>query len=1227
HLMLSPATYVFLSRARALAADGRSKAFDAAADGFSRGEGCGVVVLKRLSDAQRDGDRIMAVIRGSAMNHDGASSGLTVPHGPAQEAVIAAALHQAGLQPQTVDYLEAHGTGTSLGDPIEVQAAAAVLGQGRDAAHPLLIGSVKTNIGHLEAAAGIAGLIKVVLSLQQGLIPRQLHFERPNPHIPWEQLPVKVVCEPAPWAYDGRPRIAGVSSFGMSGTNAHVIVEGPPEPVTLPAPRVPERTHHLLPLSAKSPEALQALAGRYLSWLDEHPQVKLGDVCYTASSGRSHMEHRAALVGESPARAQGLLQALARGASAPGLWLGRAARPAKVAWLFTGQGSQYAGMAQELYSTQMVFRQVLEECAALLANQRERPLLEVLFEDEDLLNDTSWTQPALFSLELALARLWQSWGVEPDLVAGHSLGQYTAACVAGVFSLEDGLRLVTARGRLLGALPSGGAMAAVFAPAERIEAAVAAHPALSIAAYNGAHTVVSGPVEAVEGVMAQFAAEAIRCQRLVTSHAFHSALVEPALEEFESLASRVQVHAAQRTLVCNLTGQALAADQLLDGVYWRRQAREPVQWAQSVRTLAELGCQVLLELGPQPVLTGMASACWPGEEPPVLAASLQRGQSDTQTLLKALAELYAQGVTPDFSAFDAPWQRQKLPLPTYPFQRQRYWVQPSPKRLVDAAQPVHPLLGVRQQLASGDVIYNQQFSCQADPWLSDHRVFEQVVAPGALYLSLALAISELPCGLREVSIPQAMLLDDQDNGGRQVQLVLEPAGEEGRQTFRLFSRDAAGDQGWTLHAGGQLQPGARPQDEDSAEPLETLRERLGEQSVEAFYEAGRAMGITYGESFQGLVGLWSAEGRALGSIHTPPQLPVEGLALHPAVLDACLQVTAAAVGDVSNGDATELYVPFEVQRLELLQPVPAHFYCQARLRETVGNNAETLTADLWLVDESDQLLGWITGLVLKHATRRAMLAAQTKIEDWLYEVQWQQQQSRAGEMVAADFFPTVASIAQQGAGSWLILTDRQGLGDQLAAWLSRQNQQCVFAELGAGYARMGADHYQVPLDDPAAWQRLLAEALPPESPLRGVVHLWSLDAVQTDSTASETLIQDTHRSCGSVLSLVQALVREDRRPTGGLWLVTRGAQVTGRQGAASLAQSPLWGLGQVVAMEHPELACRRIDLEASGSPDQLEPLLGELLAPDAEDQVALRGKGRLVPRLVRSPHLSDRLAL
>ncbi|MBD2091226.1 type I polyketide synthase [Microcoleus sp. FACHB-1515] len=688
-LMLSPAQTIAYSQARMMASDGRCKTFDADADGYVRGEGCGLVVLKRLTDAVRDGDRIRAVIRGSAVNQDGLSNGLTAPNGPSQQAVIRQALENAGVSPAQISYVETHGTGTSLGDPIEIKSLKSVLMQGRTD-QPCWFGSVKTNIGHLEAAAGMAGLLKVVLSLEHEEIPPHLNLKRLNPLISFEKTPFAVPTDRQPWTATG-DRVAGVSSFGFGGTNAHVVLAE--APVAMQSAASVDRSHHLLTLSAKTEQALCDSAQRYADYLES--DVSLADVCFTANTGRSHFEQRLAIVAETAMQMRQQLRAFADRNSTDGnstdCIKGQATRKTqRVAMLFTGQGSQYVQMGRELYETQPTFRAVLDECSDRLL--LDKPLLEVLYSDhaDGLLDETIYTQPALFAIEYALYKLWQSWGIEPAIVMGHSVGEYVAACVAGVFSLADGLKLIAERGRLMQALPADGAMLAVMASAEQAIEWIAPFADLAIAAINSPQSVViSGRKEAIHELGDRLAAAEIKTKRLPVSHAFHSPLMRPMLTAFAEVANSISYSAPRIRLISNVTGD-LITDEVTSADYWCNHILQPVRFADGMKTLAQQKCALLLEIGAKPILLSMGRQCLSSTEAEFTwLPSLRPGVSDWQQLLSSLGMLYAQGVSVDWRGFDRDYPRQRLVLPTYPFQRQRYWVsQPAkpPQAAADLVQ-------------------------------------------------------------------------------------------------------------------------------------------------------------------------------------------------------------------------------------------------------------------------------------------------------------------------------------------------------------------------------------------------------------------------------------------------------------------------------------------------------------------------------------------------------------
>ncbi len=1056
NLILSPENSIMLSKFRMMSPDGRCKAFDAAADGFGRGEGCGIVALKRLSDAKADGDRILAVIRGSAANQDGASSGLTAPNGPSQEAVVRDALANAGVASLDVGYVEAHGTGTALGDPIEVQALAAALCGGRATEAPLAIGSVKTNIGHLEAAAGVAGLIKAVLVLQHGEIPPHLLLHEPNPHIDWASMPIVVPTELTRWAAD-RPRIAGVSAFGFSGTNVHVVLEA--APAVEPAP-VDERLVHVLTLSARTEPALRELARRYVAHLAAHPELSLTDVCATANAGRARLAHRLAISAVDLDELCGRLEAVAAGESVAGVTAREASTgdPLRVAFLFTGQGSQSAGMAAGLYRREPVFRSALDRVvdlfdAELLLASGGLSLTQVLHAapgsaDAAQLDQTMFTQASLFAVELALVDLWRSWGVVPSGLLGHSLGEIVAAVVAGVLSVEDGVRLVAARGRLMQALPVGGSMLAVYAPAADVSAAVAASAAagavLAVAAVNGpAHTVVSGAAADVSALGEAFALRGVRVKALAVSHAFHSPLMQPMIDDFRSIAASLTYHPPRMRVVSNLTG-AVIGRELTDPEYWVRHVLAPVQFAAGVATLAEMGFDTFVEIGPHPVLSAMGQECVaPGTG--TWVPSLRRTHADDHMVV-SVASLHLAGADIDWRQVEAPHGARRVALPTSPFERQRFWVQRGRRSAVPSTSD-HPLLGRRLPSPLATVTFQSEISTETLAILGDHRVFGTAILPATAFLEIALAAGRTffpDSELDDVVIHEALVALDE--GIITVQTILTP--DASGVSFRIYSQVEGADR-WATHVSGRIIAAGVHAPMPPGESIEAIQRRA-DRVVEADEHDARMneRGLVFGASLRNLHRVWTAAadaagahgGEALGEIALAPREAAESrwYVVHPALLDAAIQVLA---GVAASGPDT--YLPISVDRVATFVPpgvaaVRAWSHAVLRAGVDLAARPETIAADVMLLDPAGAVLAVVEGLRLKRADQVALLrlSRRDRTSEWLYEVAWR---PVGAKRPAAEGFPPAHQLAAAAAGAVGRLRDEhqipryQGLLDELEA--------------------------------------------------------------------------------------------------------------------------------------------------------------------------------------------------
>ncbi len=912
-VMATPETFVEFSRQRGLAPDGRCKSFAGAADGVGWSEGVGMLVVERLSDARRNGHPVLAVVRGSAVNQDGASNGLTAPNGPSQQRVIRAALSSAGLTASDVDAVEAHGTGTTLGDPIEAQALLATYGQGRPAGKPLWLGSVKSNLGHTQAAAGVAGVIKMIMAMRHGVLPRTLHVDEPSPKVDWTAGEVRLLTEDARWPVTERPRRAAVSSFGISGTNAHVVIEEPGETTDADADRTEASPSSIVPwvLSGRTEDAVRAQAARLKSFVEQQPEPRPADVGLSLATTRTLFERRAVVTGEGHDELVRGLTALAGGESAPGVALGHAEGAGATAALFSGQGAQRLGMGAALCAAFPVFSRTFDDVCAELDTHLDGPVREVL--DSDELHQTGHTQPALFAFEVALYRLLESWGVQPDFVAGHSIGELAAAHVAGVFSLPDAARLVAARARLMQALPAGGAMVAIGATEEEILPHLP--DGVGVAAINGpASVVLSGAEDAVLTAAEHWGEQGRRTKRLTVSHAFHSPLMEPMLPEFRAVAADISYAVPRIPVVSTVTGRLASAADLCDPEYWVAQVRQAVRFADALHAAAEAGVATFVEIGPDAVLTAMGRDCFADAEGIELVPTLRKDRVEPETVVEALGRLHTRGVDIDWPGYFSGAAR--VDLPTYAFQHRRYWAETagvagSATRL-GLADTEHPLLGASVAMPDFDgVVFSGRLSTGTQPWLADHVVSGNVLLPGAAMVELGMYAADAvgAASIEDLTMVAPLVLPA--DGGVQLRVRAGEPDAEGRRELSIHSRpEGADDLTWTPHATGLVTPGPVGAPDRLAEwppgdarPVELTGgyDRLADQGYE------------YGPGFRRVTAVWRRGEELFAEVALPEQADAERFGLHPALLDAALH--APLLAGTAEDDAPEL--PFSWRDVRL----------------------------------------------------------------------------------------------------------------------------------------------------------------------------------------------------------------------------------------------------------------------------------------------------------------------
>jgi len=1008
NVILAAETTIALSQAQMMSPDGRCKAFDNRANGFVRAEGCGVVLLKSLDKAQADGDPILAVIRGAALNQDGASSSLTVPNGPSQEDLMRRALQEAGRSAAQVGYVEAHGTGTSLGDPIELRALGSVYGALRQTGPRVLVGSLKTNFGHMEAAAGVGGLIKLVLALQHGEVPAHLHFETPTTHVPWDEVRLDVPRCTMPWpdlrnaAGELTPRLGAVSSFGFSGTNAHLIVEQAPaaqQPALGAVGQENVAAAHLLPLSARSSEALRAVIERYERWLSgpDAAAYDWAEIATTAAAGRDHFRHRAALVATNKEEAVASLRSLNASSD-----LGAASIPPSVCFLFTGQGSEHRGMGLDLLNRSAVFRAAVNRLERALDGSLPSSIAAIWANEHGEQEQASLVQPALYTYGWALSEFWRSCGVEPQVVLGHSLGEYVAATVAGVMTPEEGIRLVAARGRLTEDLGEAGGMITIVACEEEVRTMLATsglHSNLSVAAINGPQSVVvSGDRAAIQSFEQSLRETGTRHKRLRTTHGFHSAALDAMLDAFEAEANRVLFRVPDIRWISNLTGQAVDRKRPTDARYWRQHLRQTVEFQRGLSAANLFGAGLFLEVGPEPQLLALTEANGIAPDRCVASISKLGAVGEWTKLLSAVAEVYKHGGDIDWKGLTSRCRFRRVPLPTYPFQRQRFWFTQRGRETVTAevsAKPVshlpaqHPLLGARLRTRSEAATFHAELTPVYPAHLGDHVVLGRRMLPGAAYLELALAAAcqvtgqphwravdvefREPCFFDEPRLLETVVSTVDSTGGRR-------QFEIASTTLHVREARSGENPTWTVHAVGLLElasPSSQPTFPVDVVAIQSRAETLLDK--DAFYSRFKAAGLNFGPTFLAVGQAWGNGDEGLVALDLAPEVIVESAAygVHPIVLDACLQ--AAAAVSINTDPSASPALPAALSSFHCPGNPSLLRFAHVKVQRREGRR---LSVDIAGLDADGNCLLLAEGL-------RLMPSSGQQYRGWLHQVEWE----------------------------------------------------------------------------------------------------------------------------------------------------------------------------------------------------------------------------------------------
>jgi acyl transferase domain-containing protein/surfactin synthase thioesterase subunit/acyl carrier protein len=1195
--------------------DGHCRPFDAEGQGTIFGSAVGAVLLKPLAHALVDRDRIIAVIKGTAANNDGSGKiSYTAPSVGQQAQAVIDAMNVAGTTADRVGFIECHSTGTIVGDPLEIEALSTAFRTQTEGKQYCALASLKANIGHPEQAAGIVGLIKTALVLQHKQIPPSINFETPNPRIDFEASPFYVNTQLRDFPAAG-PRQAGLNSLGIGGTNAFAVLEEAPAEQADANARAPFTP--IVLISAKTPTALVARVRQLLDWLSEHPQAAIEDVCYTTSLSRAQFAFRFAAFAQTIPELQRQLSLWLQTWGADPAKLKRASKR-RIAFMFSGQGPQHAGMAAELYRTRSVFREAMDECGRLAAPYLQQDLLEVIFSEPGgenaLVNRTDYTQPALFAVEYALSELLKSWGVKPDAAIGHSLGEITAACVTGVLSVKDAMRLAVARGALMHKVPAGGRMAAIWAEQSVVRGLIdKTAPAVTIAAMNGPlNTVVSGDRDDLARLMQELGAHGINYRELRISNGFHSPRTDPILDELEQIASALAHEPPKLPLVSNLTAEIMRAAP--DGSYWRRHTREPVRFGEGMAALGALECQTFLEIGPHPVLLPLAQACVADKRKSAAwVGTLNRQKTDSDSIGEMLAALYLAGHEIDWVAVHSQTRGKKIALPTYPFERKRHWLDDEPVAVSHRQIELrHPLAGAQISSQGNDIIYDARYSLRELGYLSDHRVFGQVFLPTAAELEAITVIGRRHFGTRDVAFEQVMhhqamtLAEDHD---RLVRVLLTPLKSD-RLSVKLVSASEDEQDRWIDHMTGILC--ARQAAPEAALSVQQLLQRCPTQLPgDEVYARLAGFGLEYGPSFRGIRELHVGDNEVLARVRLPEIVGDARYAMHPAFLDACLHAYPFVI---ENGQpklqSRSCYLPISLEKFASYRDGLGDAWVHTRLR--TAEDSLTQIVNIQMYDANGEPVAHLQGLKVRLLPLDKLVGKPAQDEDVFYSVRWRKSaRTGAGRERSAS------------AGTWILFADDKGIAPALATCLQANGDQCHLVYRGMEFCQRDRRTWTIDdrrTDDYNVLLQQIASDDP--SPIKGAVYLWGLDAPPADALTPVALRSGSETICRGALNMLCALTGNRSASSSGLrlWFVTADTQNSNQRAQqVHPLQACLWGLGRTIAIEYPNIWGGLIDVRSESDIGPMaEALAAELIAPDGESQIALAADGgRSVARLVR----------